>query len=233
MVKLHLKRLSSPRTWPIKRKGITFITRPHPGPHPIELQLPITVLLRDLLGVVQTKKELKYILHKKDCLVDGKVCHDDKRPVGLLDVVSLPKVNQNYRVSINKKNKLVAISIPDKESKTKICKLVKKSSLPKKLFHLGTHDGRSFRVEDAKKYSVGDSIVISLPDQKIVDHLPLTKDATILLWKGSLVGKLGTVADIQGDHISINVGKESFKTQKEFAIVVGKTKPLITVGNNE
>ncbi len=229
MVKLHLKRLSSPKTWPIKRKGITFISRPNPGPHPLALQLPITVLLRDVLGFVQSKKEVKFILHQKGCLIDGKYCYDDKRPIGLLDVLSLPKRKESFRVSINKKNKLIAVKINDKEASTKVCKITKKSSFKKNITHIGTNDGRSFRVEDAKKYSVGDSLLISLPNQKIIEHLPLEKKSTVMLWKGKHVGVTGVIDEVIGDQIIIKIGDGLFKTSKKFAIVIGKTKPVITV----
>lgn len=229
MVKQHLKRLSSPRTWPIKRKGITFISRPNPGPHPLALQLPITVLLRDVLAFVQSKKEVKFILHQKGCLIDGRNCYDDKRPVGFLDVITLPQRKESYRVSISKKNKLIAIKVNDKEASTKVCRINKKSALRKNMFHLGTNDGRSFRVNDPKKYSVGDSLLISLPDQKIIEHLPLEKKSTVMLWKGRHVGFVGVVEDVIGDQIMIKIGDGLFKTSKEFAIVIGKTKPVITV----
>jgi len=108
MVKQHLKRLASPRTWPIAKKTLTFIARPNPGPHKLEHQIPITVFLRDLVELVMTSKEVKQILHNKDCLVDGTICHDNKRPVGLMDIVSLPKAKENFRLLINKKNTLYA-----------------------------------------------------------------------------------------------------------------------------
>lgn len=225
MTKSHLKRLASPKTWPIMKKTLTYISRPFPGPHKMEYQIPITVFLRDMVSLLKTKKEVKYVLHNKDCLVDGKLCHDDKRPVGLFDVVSLPKLKKHYRILINSKNKLYGKEISDKEATLKISKLTGKTSLKKGLVQLNTLDGRSIITD--KKAKVADSLVISLPDQKITDVLSLEKGASILLIGGSHVGVVGSIESIEGRTIIVKSGDSVLKTMKRFAVVVGKTKPAI------
>lgn len=226
MVKQHLKRLSSPNTWPIKRKVNTFITRPNPGPHKMEHQLAIAVILRDILGVVNTTKEVKYVLHNGDCLVDGKVIRDNKRPVGLMDVISLPKQDNNYRVLINKKNKLTVKKISSKEATIKISKVMGKSTLVGGKVQLNTLDGRNFLIEK-DSYSIGDSLVVSLPDQKILDHLKLEQGATILLDAGNHVGEIGTVDSVDGTNVIVRIKDTVFSTKRRFAIVIGKDKPII------
>ena len=79
MVKLHLKRLASPKTWPIAKKALTYIARPFPGAHTLQHQVPVSVFLRDILGLVTSQKEVKFILHNKQCLIDATVCYDNKR----------------------------------------------------------------------------------------------------------------------------------------------------------
>jgi small subunit ribosomal protein S4e len=229
MVKLHLKRLASPKTWPIAKKALTFVARPFPGPHRIEHQVPVSILLRDMVGVVNTQKEVKFILHNKECLVDGNVCHDNKRPVGLFDVISLPKPKQFYRVLISKKNKLITIPINEKEASVKPSKIIAKTSIKKGKVQLNTSDGRSILVDDAKQYGIGDSLLLSLPDQKITEHLPLQANATIFLTGGSNVGVVGTVDTVDGNMITIKSGDSVFKTKKSYALVVGKDKPIIAL----
>lgn len=228
MVKLHLKRFTSPNTWPIPKKKITYVTRPNPGAHKLEHQVPISLFLRDIVGIVNSQKEVKYVLHNKDCLVDGALCHDNKRPVGLLDVISLPKIDKYFRVSINTKNKLVAVEIDKKEASTKVCKVTSKKSIKGGKTQIGTLDGRSFIVDDAK-YTISDSLVISVPDQKITDVLEFKKGATIVLDAGKHVGAVATVEEIDGDIIIVRVGENSFRTKKAYALVIGKSKPIIAV----
>ena len=60
----HLKRLASPRTWFVKRKGIKFITRPKPSGIEMDLTLPINTIFKELLQIANNSKEVKYILQK-------------------------------------------------------------------------------------------------------------------------------------------------------------------------
>jgi len=229
MTKSHLKRLASPRTWPIAKKTLTFIARPFPGPHKVSHQVPITVFLRDMVKIAKTSKEVKRILHLKKCLIDGTVAHDNKRPAGLFDIVSLPEAELFYSIGINDKNKLYPISITEKESKQKISKVMNKTSLKGGKTQLNTLDGRSILVDDATKYSVGDSLIISLPDQKIIDSLPMKEGVTIVLDAGSHVGVVGTVKAIDGTTIVVKTKDNVFSTKRRYAVVIGKDKPIITL----
>jgi small subunit ribosomal protein S4e len=229
MTKSHLKRLSSPRTWPIAKKTLTFIARPFPGPHKISHQVPITVFLRDMVKIANTTKEVKRILHLKKCLIDGTVAHDNKRPAGLFDIISLPEAELFYSIGINGKNKLYPISITEKESKQKISKVMNKTSLKGGKTQLNTLDGRSILVDDAAKYSVGDSLIISLPDQKVVDSLPMKEGAIVVLDAGSHVGIVGSVKAIDGTTMVVKTNDKVFSTKRKYAVVIGKDKPIITL----
>jgi small subunit ribosomal protein S4e len=230
MVKSHLKRLASPRTWPIPKKSLRFVKRPYPGAHQLQFQIPISVFLRDMVNVVKTVKEAKYVLHKKLCLIDGKNIYDDKRPVGLMDTVCVPSLNKYFRVLINDKNKLFAVEISQKESTMKVSKIVNKKSIKGGKTQLNTLDGRSIIVEDEKKYAVGDSFVLELPSQKISEVLAFDTNSLIMLRSGRHVGKVGIIQAIHESDIVVKTsGDEVFQTKKEYAIVIGKDKPIITL----
>lgn len=228
MVKNHLKRLASPKTWPIGKKVLTFVARPMPGAHKDSHQVPITVFLRDMVGAVDTVKEVKYVLHNKDCLVDGTAVHDNKQGVGIFDTVSLPKLNKYYRVCITNKNKLSFIEISDKEAAQKVCKITGKKVLKGNKVQLNTEDGRNFLVEK-DTYKVGDSIITELPKQKIVSHLPLEKGALVYLIEGTQVGNIATVEAVEESVITIKTGDKVVRTKKGYAVVIGKDKPVIKV----
>jgi small subunit ribosomal protein S4e len=230
MVKQHLKRLASPRTWPIPKKTLPFVKRPYPGPHKLQYQICISVFLRDLVGVVKTVKEAKYVIHKNLCLIDGKPANDDKQPVGLFDTVSLPSLNKFYRVVINAKNKLVAVEISKEEANFKISKLVKKTSIKGNKTQLNTLDGRCILVDDQSVFSVGDSLQLEVPTQKILSVLKLELDSVILLQSGRHVGKIGVIEAINESDIVVKTdNNDAFQTKKEYAIVIGKQKPIITI----
>src|SRR3989344_2506025 len=104
-MKRHLKRLTAPRTWQIKRKGIKFITRPLPGSHKLEASLPLIVILRDLLKIVKTTREANYLIKNKKVLVNGKVM-ERRFGVGLMDILAIKEIDKRYRIILDRRGKL-------------------------------------------------------------------------------------------------------------------------------
>ena len=191
-------------------------------------QIPITVFLRDIVKVVDNVKEVKFVLHNKDCLIDGAQAHDNKRGVGIFDTISLPKLNKHYRVCITDKNKLSYVEISEKETTQKVCKITGKAVLKGNKVQLNTEDGRNFLVEK-DTYKVGDSIITEVPKQKIINHLPLEKGSLVYLIEGNQVGHVATIEAIEAEVITIKIGDKVVRTKKDYAVVVGKDKPVIKV----
>lgn len=69
----HKKRLAMPRSWAQPRKTTVWISKPDPCGHPIENCMPLTVIIRDELGLAQTKREVKRMLATRQIMVDGRV----------------------------------------------------------------------------------------------------------------------------------------------------------------
>src|SRR5580704_16142691 len=86
-----LKRLSAPRSWDIGRKSSRFIIKPSPGPYSIQNGYPLGVALRDLLHLVENKREVDNVLSHAQILVDGVARRDASFPVGLFNVIAVPK----------------------------------------------------------------------------------------------------------------------------------------------
>ena len=96
-MKKHLKRLAAPLPWHSTKKTAVWITRPRPGPHPIERGIPLLVVVRDMLGYCDTAIEARRIIGNREIMVDGRIVTDPKRPIGFMDVVSIPKTKENFR----------------------------------------------------------------------------------------------------------------------------------------
>ena len=94
----RLKRKPAPRFWPIHRKELPWILKPSSGSHSLQSCLPLTLVLRDILGVAQTRKEAKMILSEGKVQVNGAVRRKDDFPIGLMDVISMPDAGKYYRV---------------------------------------------------------------------------------------------------------------------------------------
>jgi len=79
--KRHLRRIAAPKTWPIPRKGTYWIAKPIPGPHKMELSMPLALWIRDYLKLGKTMREVKYILNEGKVLVFSTDCeHYEDRP---------------------------------------------------------------------------------------------------------------------------------------------------------
>ncbi|MFC1690963.1 30S ribosomal protein S4e [Nanoarchaeota archaeon] len=229
MPKRHLKRLNMPRTWEIKRKVSTFITRPHPGAHKLEHGMPLGIVIKELLGLAKTTKEVKDILNNKELLVDGKRRKDQKSLVGLMDIITIPQLKKSYRMILDNRGKLKTIEIADNEVNLKLCKVMSKTLLRGKKIQLNLGSNRNIIIEK-DEYTVGDTVVIGLPDQKINKVLKLEKGASIYLIGGKHLGSTGSIENIEGNMITFRTPeKEVYQTFKKFLFVVGKDKPEIAL----
>lgn len=227
-MKAHLKRLIAPKTWPIKRKGITFITRPKPSGAPMDLSIPLVVVLKELLHLAKTTKEVKRILHDQEVLVDGARVHNHDATINLFGVLSIPLLKANYRLVLTSKNKLVLTNISGKEAETKPTKIIGKTKLGKDKIQLNCIDGQNILVKD-DTYKRGDTIIINLKDKKIVDHLSFDKKALVFLYKGKHVGLLANVKEFSSKEVVLTTKEGDTDTKRAYCVVVGKDKPAFTI----
>ena len=230
-MKSHLKRPAIPKSWPVKRRNIVFITRPSPGPHPFNLSIPLKILIRDVLGFAKNSKEVKKILHNNEILVDCIRRKELKFPVGIMDVVDIKKIEQQFRIMLDK-GKIGLISIDKKESTIKPCKIIGKTKVKGKT-QLNLYDGKNILV-DKDDYKNGDTVVISLPKQEIKEHIKLQKGCYIYLIGGKHNADIGKIEDIISNKITYKrESGEIIETLKKYVFVIGKDKPIISLKNKE
>merc|ERR1719393_621549 len=96
--KKHLKRLNAPKHWMLDKLGGVWAPRPSTGPHKLRECLPLIVLLRNRLKYALTGKEVKYILKQRLIKVDARVRTDNTYPSGFMDVVSIEKTGETFRL---------------------------------------------------------------------------------------------------------------------------------------
>ncbi|MBN1792340.1 hypothetical protein JW826_01520 [Candidatus Woesearchaeota archaeon] len=230
MVKNHIKRINAPKRWDILRKENKFISRPNPG-ITLDFAVSLNTALKEILGKTKTTKESKYLIRYKQVLVNGVRRYDEKFPVGFLDVLSLPESQESYRLIITDQNKLAFVKVSDVESKIKISKVYKKIALAGGKMQVACTDGRNFLMtkEDAGKVSTNDTIVYSIPDQKVTSILKFEKGSTVFLYQGKHAGNLVKIEAFDGSNIMFKEGAETLETRKPYAFVVGKDTPVITM----
>jgi small subunit ribosomal protein S4e len=226
----HLKRLASPRKWPIPRKTSVWVTKPDPGPHSIEKGIPLLIGIRDFLKQANTAAEARRIIGSGNVLVDGKISRQYKRPLGLMDVISIPGVKEYYRVLLDSKGKLRFIKISKDEAKWKLVRIENKTTVKGGKTQLNLHDGRNVLLTK-DKYKTGDVLKISLPEQKILAHYAFEPGNMVMLIGGKHIGEFATITkyeEIKSSKPNI-VYFERFSTIEYHVFMVGHDKPEITV----
>ncbi len=225
----HMKRLAVPRSWPIKKKLHVWVTKQSPGAHSIDESMPAVVVLRDMLGVCDTAKEAKRIVGNREVLVDGKALKDPRAPIGLMDVVSIPKMNANWRMLLTDKGKLTLVPIEESEAGWKLCRIEDKTLVKGGKVQLNFHDGRNILL-DKDDYKTGDVLKVSFDGQKIVEAYPLSSGASALIFKGVHAGTVETVSDyvvVKGPSANVVKFTDGTETVKDNVFVIGASAPAI------
>jgi small subunit ribosomal protein S4e len=151
-----------------------------------------------------------------------------------MDIVSIPKMDKNYRVVIDRHGRVVLAEIASSQAAWKLCRVQNKSSIKGGKTQLNLHDGRNVIVKEST-YKTGDVLKINLPDQKIVGHFAFGPGMTALVTGGSHVGEFAKVASEEeirspaANLVAVKSGSEEYSTIKPYVFLVGKDKPEIAL----
>jgi len=238
----RLKRKPAPAFWPIHRKELPWIVKPSSGPHSLAKCLPLAMILRDILGVAQTRKEGKLILDQGKVLVDGKIRKQDDIPVGLMDIISIPDIGNYYRLMPSHKG-LILNPISKEESNTKLVRVEDKTTV-KNGVQIALHDGSNLlvKVVDPKNptevnYETFDVLKIIYPEKQIVQTLKTKEGNIAIITGGKNIGKQGKIVEIEKTEakkrrqalVLIEDSKGTrYQTILDFIFSIGETEPLIT-----
>lgn len=231
---MHQKRMSMPTSWRVPKKTNKWITATSPGPHNKQSSLPLVVILRDMLKVVDNSKEAKRILLEKQVFVDGIARKSLKFPVGLFDVIAIPANNQYYRMLQDSKGRLYLNNIDEERAKFKICKILNKTTVRGGQTQLNLHDGTNILASE--DYKTKDTIKISLPDKQILEKLEYKVGNLAMITGGRHSGMVGTLNEIniirssKNNVVKISGIDSDIETIENYVFVIGEDKPVIKLG---
>jgi len=234
--KKHLKRLTAPKTWMLDKLTGRFAPRPSTGPHKLRECLPLLVILRDRLKYALTGHEAMMILKQRQVLVDARVRTDNTFPAGFMDVISIPKTKEHFRLMYDTKGRYTPVKISEAESAYKLGKVTQCRLGPKGIPFLVLHDGKTLRYPDPDT-KVGDSVKVDLATMRPTAIYKFEIGAQVMVSGGRNRGRVGTLIardrhpgmfDIV--HVKDAVG-EVFATRLGNVIVIGdgKNKPIVTL----
>ena len=228
-----LKRQMAPLFWGINRKNKRFAITVKPGSHSKNRSIPTALLLRDVLKVVTTLREAKSVIYNGKVNVDGIIRKSLHHSIGLMDVIELQGISDIYRLVPTHGHILQPIKIDSSEKSKKIVKVTSKTTTKGKKTQLGFHDGRTIIADN--NVNVGDSCLIQIPEQKILDVIKLEKDSLVIVTRGVNTGQIGRLNNINEGtftlpkRINLTVDKKKFEMPSDLVIVIGKEKPVIQV----
>jgi small subunit ribosomal protein S4e len=140
----------------LNKLGGVYGTRAATGPHKRKECIPLTVLLRNRLRYAISRQEGIKICKDKEGLikVDGKIRRDPRFPLGIMDVVTIERTGEFFRILYDVKGRFQAHKIDAKEAQFKLCSIKSKAMGPTKVPFVVTHDGRTLRFPhpDIKKH---------------------------------------------------------------------------------
>ena len=225
---MHLKRYSIPKYWKLGKKERKFVVSPAPGPHKKYECIPLLVVLRDVLKIVDNSKEARNVISRGEILVDKKGRKDPNYPVGLMDIIEIPNIKKYYLVSVNKHG-LFLEEISHASSDKKLCRIQDKHTLKGGIMQLNLHDGRNILTEK-KVYSPNDSVLIELPTQKIVKHYKFDKNSSAIIVSGKNIGVKGKIKEVfdretmlGSNRVILQTKDGDIETVKEY-VLVGEIK---------
>ena len=222
----HQKRLSVPKSWPVERKTETFTVKADAGPHG-EAGVPLLIVLRDVLGYADTRKEARYALNQDSVLINGKAVSDEERPVGMFDILAFVERDEYYRVFPGEGGRLALTEIDEDSAQSKLGKIVEKQAVSGDQLQLTLHDGQTLLVDEDTDYDGSDSIVVGNEDDEVVAHFEYEEGALVTAVDGAHAGEIGEIDEIQvtpgSSQNNVLVSQddgEGFETVEDYVVVI-------------
>jgi len=233
--KKHLKRLNAPKHWMLGKMEGVWAPRPSTGPHKLRESLPLIIILRNRLKYALTKAESNAICMEGFVKVDGKVRTDEGFPAGFMDVVSIPKAGDTFRLLYDTKGRFVLHRIQDEEPKYKLCRVNKQEMTAKGIPYISTHDGRTIKYPDPLA-KVNYTIKVDLATGKMVDFIKFEIGNLCMITAGRNTGRVGTIASIERHpgsfdivHVKDSAG-HIFATRLPNVFIIGKeNRPWVSL----
>jgi len=197
--------------------------------------MPLIVLLRNRLKYALTYNEVKMIVMQRLIKVDGKVRTDMCFPAGFMDVVTIDKTKENFRLLYDTKGRFAVHKIHKDEATYKLCRVKTITTGANKIPYAITHDGRTLKYVDPE-VSANDSVRVDLATGKILDFVKFEPGNVVMIRGGNNTGRVGTImhrekhpGSFEIVHVKDAVG-HAFCTRLDNVMVIGKgSKPYISL----
>ena len=186
----------------------------------------VQILLRNRLKYALTGREVLSITQQRIIKVDNKVRTDSTFPTGFMDVVSIEKSGEHFRILYDVKGRFVVHRITAEEAQYKLLKVKRVQLGAKGVPLIVTHDGRTLRYPDPL-VRANDTVKFDLINNKMVDFIKFDTGAQVMITGGRNVGRAGQMIHRERHHGGFDIvhvrdpaGRE-FSTRLSNVFVIG------------
>ncbi|GAM26474.1 hypothetical protein SAMD00019534_096490, partial [Acytostelium subglobosum LB1] len=225
--KKHLKRLAAPSHWMLDKLSGKWAPRPSAGPRKLRECLPLIIILRNRLKYALTGTEVTKILMQRHIQVNGVVRTDPRFPVGFMDVITIEKTKEHFRLLFDTKGRFQLQRIQPNEAKFILTRVTKVETGLQGIPYVHTDNGQTFRYPDPA-IKIHDTVKIDLDTQKITAFIPFELNNLCMVTGGHNLGRVGVITNRERHpgsfdivHVTDSVG-HSFATRLGNVFVIGK-----------
>lgn len=229
-----MKRLAAPSHWLLDKLSGKYAPKPSPGPHKQRECMPLIVFIRNRLKYALNGRETKAIVMQRLIKVDGKVRTDPTFPAGFMDVISIEKTGEHFRLIYDTKGRFTIHRITDEESGYKLAKVRRVQLGAKGIPYLVTHDARTIRYPDPA-IKVNDTVKIDLETGKITEYIRFDTGCICMVTGGRNMGRVGVIThrerhDGGFDIVHIKDAVDNtFATRLSNVFIIGQDKAWISL----
>lgn len=152
-----------------------------------------------------------------------------------MDVISIEKTQEKFRVLYDVKGRFVLKSIKEDEGKFKLLKVTQKKLGPNKIPYLVTHDARTIRFPHPE-IDINDTIKFDITTNQILEFVKFEIGNLIFITGGNNLGRVGMITNIEKHPGSIDIvhcrdaNGKTFATRINNTFLIGKgKKPWISL----
>jgi small subunit ribosomal protein S4e len=156
-----------------------------------------------------------------------------------MDVVTIEKTNENFRMLVDTKGRFLPHRIDQKEASFKLCKVLRKKIGKQKIPYMVTHDGRTIRFPHPD-IQINDCVKLNLNTGEIMGIVKFQNNAIVMITGGNNIGRIGVLQSLEKHPGSFEIAHVRDSTGNIFAtrlanvLVIGDSKePVISLPKGE
>lgn len=205
---MHLTRAETTRKIPIVRKGTQYTARALSHQ---DSGVPVVIAVRDMLKIARTASEVKAMIKQKLLAINGRKVRDYREPILLYSIL---EAGDLYRLTLLPTGRF---SFEKTKDTSRIAKVIGKKMLKNKIIQINLHDDTN--VLSKENISLGDSLELGI-DNKVKRVIKLEKGKKALIITGKSIGLIGTVKNIEGRSVYIELNGREVHLDKDYLMVL-------------